>query len=330
MFYFNRAITGIDLGNSIIKVAFCNYRKNRPYVIKALKINLPQDYNINEDLDFCIESTKRSCKFAKIPLSNVAIVANDSWYNSFVIALPDMPKKDLEKALLYEIKRQSNIDLKDIIHDYYPNKKLNNQLEYYVFYADKPKIENILKKFKNHGINVKFIDVEEMTALALYKNIYADDKTIKCFFDFGYLDSKIIFTKEESLIFTRNISSGTKQIKDLLLNSSSQEDNILEILEFKGLNDPNIEEKLKDYLSEILYEIIRTINFFTATYKEPNPSNIIFSGGIFAIPGFFEYFCQNIQYPCILNNVLDLLDYKDEGIKKSGFMFNYAVGVALR
>lgn len=324
-----KAITGIDLGNSVIKVAHCSYRAKKFNIIKALKIDIPHDSNINEDLDFYIESIKRSSQISKIPLNNVAIVANDSWYQSMVVTFPPMPKKELQSAILFEIKRQSDIDITNITYDYYINRKLENGVEYYIFYAEKNKISEVINKFKRHGIKVNFIDVEEMIALALYKSLYADDKTVKCFFDFGYIDSKVIFTKENRLIFSRSTTFGAKHIFDILKNSSDKE-NLLEVFEFKGIQDAKIEALLKEYFFEIFYDIIQTVNFFTVNYREDQPSNILFSGGIFAIPGIYEYFCQNLPYPCILNNVLDILDYNDKKLKDTGFMFNFAVGAALR
>ncbi|MCX7990690.1 MAG: pilus assembly protein PilM [Proteobacteria bacterium] len=329
MSFFRRALTGIDLGNNVVKIALCKYRAGKPVVIKAIKFDLPSDYQINDDLDFCIESVRRVCNSSKIPLNNTAIVADHEWYKNVIITFPEMPKKELEQAILYEIKRQSNLNLENISYDYYPNRVVGKDREYYIFYSEKPKIKEIVNKFRKHNINLKIIDVKEMVSLALYKNLYADDKTVKCFFDFGYLSSKIIFTKGERLIFVRTTGYGVKSIYDILKNNST-ETNLTEVFEFKGINDGKIEELLKDYFSEIFYDTIRTINFFSTTYKESSPSNIIYSGGIFAIPGIHEYFCQNLPYTCILNNVLDLLDYKDEDIRKKGFMFNYAVGVALR
>lgn len=329
MVLFRKALTGIDLGNNVIKIAFCKKRGSKSFIIKAITFNIPENYQIDEDLDFCIESIKRVCKSSNIPLNNCVLVANENWYQSLVVTFPEMPQKDLNSAMLYEIKRRSNLNIENITYDYYPNKNLGKETEYYVFYSEKEKIKMIVNKFKKHNINLKFIDVKEMISLAVYKNLYADDRTVKCFLDIGYLSSNLVFTKEERLIFVRTTTYGVKHILDII-KSSSDNDNLLEIFQFKGISDGKIEEILREYLSEIFYDIIRTVNFFSTTYRESNPSNIIFSGGIFAVPGMYEYFCQNLPYPCILNNVLDLLDYKEEQIRKIGFMFNYAVGAAIR
>lgn len=329
MGFLKKAVTGIDLGNSVVKIALCKKGANKPYVIRATKISLPSDYNVEDDLDFYIESVKRSCVSYKIPLSNCALVANDNWYQSLVVTFPEMPKKDLDNAFLYEIKRQSNLSLNNIIYDYYPNRKIGTETEYYVFYSERDKIRKIVDKFKKNSIYIKYIDVREMIALAVYKNLYADDKNVKCFIDIGYINSKIIFTKAERLIFFRTMGFGLKHLIDVLKNLS-EDSNILEIFEYKGISDSKIESHLRDSFSDFFNDIIRTINFFSTTYRESNPSNILYTGGIFAIPGMYEFFCQNLPYSCILNNVLDLLDYKEEDVRKNGFMFNYAVGAAIR
>lgn len=329
MFFLKRALTGIDLGNNIVKIALGKQSGNKSSIFKAITFNLPEDYQIDEDLDFCIESIRRVCKISNIPLNNCVLVANENWYQSLVVTFPEMPKKDLNNAMLYEIKRQSNLSTENITFDYYPNRSIGKEIEYYVFFSEKEKIKMIVNKFKKHNINLKFIDVKEMISLALYKNLYADDRTVKCFLDIGYLGSKLVFTKEERLIFFRNTTYSVKHILDII-KSSSEKDNLLEVFQFKGITDGKIEEILREYLSEIFYDIIRTINFFSTTYRENNPSNIIFSGGIFAIPGMYEYFCQSLSFPCILNNVLDSLNYKEEEMRKVGFIFNYAVGAVLR
>lgn len=326
---FRRSITGIDIGNRVIKIAFCKNFEKKPSVIKAIKIDLPEHINIEEDFDFCIETIRRVGINNKIPFKNTALVALDNWYESFLINFPKMPNKDLINAITYEIKKRSNIPTNNITFDYYPNRVFDKEIEYYVFYSEKEKIKGVIDKFKKHKIAVKFIDVKEMISLALYKNLYADDRNVKCFIDIGFINSKIVFSKEDRLIFVRNTNFGCEHIFELLKNAS-ETDNMLELFKYKGIYENKIEELLKDYFSEIFYDIIRTVNFFTTTYRENPPPNILYSGGIFSFPGIYEYFCQNLPYTCILNNVLQLVDYKEEDIKKLGYMFNYAVGVALR
>ncbi len=329
MTLFGKSITGIDVGTKTVKIANCIKQGSSYKVLKAHKIDLPEDLNLDSNLDYIIETIRRSCEVSKIPLNNVALVASESWYQSFSVTLPDMPKKELKNALLFEIKRYSGLNISDVTFDYYLNNSLKDKNEYLVYFAEKERIKVIIDKFKSHKINIKYIDVRDLIALALYVEIYADDKQIKCFFDLGYSDFKVIFTKENRFMFSRTISHGVKSIYEILRNTVTEE-NLLELFMFKGLENELIEKILRDYFYEIFNELLRTIKFFAATYRLGEPSNIIYTGGIFAIPGVHRYFCQNIPYPCILNNVLDILNYHDKELRDIGFMFNYAVGAAIR
>lgn len=330
MSFLNRPITGIDFGKKVVKLAHCALDNGNPVVKKASFIELPDDYAEDTYLDIALDSIVRNKKLHNIPLDNTAIICPRDLYASFNVSFPVMPKDELFSALQWEIKRVSNLEPEKVNFDYYPNIKKENETEYLVYYAEKEKINALTGKFKKYGITLRYIDVEDMVHLACFNALYTDDGTVKGFFDMGYSRSKIIIAKGGVLRFNREWDHNLRTIYDKLEKEYLKGTNYKEALEIRGFNDEIVSRILTEYLSELLYEISRSIDYFTANYKLSPPTNVFLSGGFFKIPGVFEFFQKNFAYSTTLNNVLDVAGYDDKNVSQAGFMFNLAVGAALR
>lgn len=330
MSIFNGDVTGIDLGRKYIKLIQCS-RKGAAVVIKrAAVIELPDIYAEDTFLDIALDAITKNKKNHKINLSNVAIVCPKEYYSSINITLPIMPKKELISALEWEVKKASNLDAEYFNIDYYPNKCSEKQTEYLVYYAEKSKINMLISKFNAYKIKLKYIDVSEMADLACYNALYSDDGTVKGFFDFGATQSRFVIAKSGTILLHRTLSYNLKNLYETFKSEIFENLTYKEALELRGFNDPEAEKLLVNYLNDVIFEIMRSIDYFKANFKMPAPTNIFLSGGLFKIPGVFDYFKNNLAYPVTLNNVLELCGYKDEKLCENGYFFNLALGVAIR
>jgi len=327
---FRGDVTGIDLGKKLVKLAQCNVKGNLVVVKKAALIELPDTYPEDTFLDIALDGINRNRKSNKISLNNVALVCPKEFYSSFSVTLPVMPKKELTAALELEVKKVSNLSPELLNIDFYPNKVSEKQIDYIVYYAERAKMDMLTSKFKSYGVKLKYIDVDELSELACFKALYSDDGSIKAFFDFGATKSHFMIAQGTTILLDRPLSDNLKSLYEIFKGEIFEGLTYKEALELRGFKEPTAEKLLTNFLNDVIFELSRSIDYFKANFRMPPPTNIFISGGAFSIPGVFEYFKNNLPYPVTLNNVLEVAGCKDEAICKYGYLFNRAVGVAVR
>ncbi len=327
---FKGDVTGIDLGKKWIKIVQCGRKGGAVLIKKAAMIELPDTYSEDTFLDIALDAINRNRKSNKINLSNVAIISPREYYSSLQVTLPVMSVKELLSALEWEVKKASGIEPELLNVDYYPNRVSEKQVEYLVYYAEKAKIDTLTAKFNAYKIGLKYIDVGEMAEVACFNAIYSDDGTIKAFFDMGASGARLIITKSTSILLERTLSENVKTIYEIFKSEIFENLTYKEALELRGFDDPASEKLLSTYLNDVIFELTRSVDYFKANYRLPEPTNIFLSGGVFKIPGVFEYFKSGLPYPVTLNNVLETCGYKDEKLAEEGYRFNLALGAAVR
>lgn len=327
---FKGDITGIDLGRKYVKLVQCNSKGGSVTIKKAALIELPDSYAEGTFLDIALDAINKNRKINKISLKNVALVCPKEYYTSINVTLPNMPKKELIAALVWEVKKSSNLEPENINFDYYPNIVSDKQTEYLVYYAEKAKMDMLVAKFNAYKIKLKYIDVEDMAEVATFNALYSYDGTLKAFFDMGVTQSRFIIAKSGTVFLHRTLTDNLKNLYEIFKSEIFENLTYKEALELRGFKDPTAKDMLTNYLNDIIFEINRSVDYFKANYRMSAPTNIFLSGGLFKIPGVYEYFKSNLAYPVTLNNVLELCSYKDEKLCECGFCFNLALGVALR
>lgn len=326
----DRHITGIDIGKKSIKLVQCVCKNNTVIIKRAALIELPDNYEEDAFLDVAIDAINKNRKIIKVNLNNIALICPKGLYSSFSVRLPNMPKKELIAALEWETKKVSNLAPEDLNIDYYPNIQSESETEYLVYYAEKSKIDYIMAKFEAYGMKIKYLDVPDMAEVACFNALYSDDGTVKGFFNMGATGSRLLLVSKGSILLNRILVDNLKSLYEDFKNENFEDLTYKDILELRGFNDERAKKKLERYLNDTIFELTRSIDYFKANFKMPPPTNIFLSGGVFKIPGVFSYFKNNIPYPILLNNVLEVAGYKDEALCKYGYFFNFALGAAAR
>jgi type IV pilus assembly protein PilM len=323
MFFLSNNVTGIDIGSKNIKIVSVKSSKDRIYVDKALIIEMPQLSEYDKDgfrISFSLINEYSRKK--DISLKNVAILCPNYLYNTVYLMLPKMKRKqDIKSAILWELKNKYNVEFNDITLDYFEIGEVDNKVEYQVYYAEKNKIEEIQKEAMKLNINIKYIDIDHIAYSMCFNKLYPHDDNIKVLLDIGYQKSLIIFLQKEKILFSRELNLGLINIFNHLTNEE------IKSIKIKGILHTEISESIRHSITEVMLEISKTIDYFINGLKYSAPSSIFCNGGFFAIPGMYNYFKENLPYPVMLNNVLELVNYKGE-FRSNGFMFHLALGVA--
>ena len=219
------------------------------------------------------------------------------------------------------MKSKYGLDPENINIDYFVNDVIDeNIFEYQVYFAEKQKIDEILNNASKFNIKIKYIDIDYIAYSQCFNSLYPQDGNIKILLDIGYQKTMIIFLHNDRILFYRKLNLGLLNLFNLL------DEEEIKIAKVKGLLQEDINKKLIEVVTEIMLEISKTIDYFVNGLKYPSPANIFCNGGFFTIPGVLNFFKENTPFPVMINNVLELLNYKGE-YKSLGYLFHLAVGV---
>lgn len=320
--FFSKNITGIDIGSKTIKIVSVRVSKNKLSIDKALVIEIPDQLEEEKDFRTAFSLINHYAPKKGISLKNVAIFCPSNLYNSVNLIIPPIKKQqDIRSAILWELKNKYNVEPSEVNIDYFLiSSTEDNKFEYQVFYSDRKNIDALQSEALKFNINIKYIDIDYIAYTLCFNTLYPQDENIKVLLDIGYQRCMMVFLIKDKILFTRELSLGLVNLFNHLTNDE------IKTLKIKGILNESVNDIIKKSVTEILLEISKTIDYFINGLKHPAPSNIFCNGGFFAIPGVLNFFKENLPYPVILNNVLELVNYNGE-YKTSGYLFHLALGV---
>lgn len=322
--FITKKITGIDIGSKAIKMLSVKIKNKQFKIEKALIQEIPNDLGEEQNFKAIFSLINQLAIKKSISLKNVAIFCPDNLYNSVNLILPKMQKKqDIKSAILWELKNKFGLDPTAVNMDYFINSyNEDGKVEYQVFYSDKKTIETLQNEAMRFNVNIKYIDINYIAYSLCFNALYPQDENIKVLLDVGYKNCKMVFLLRDKILFIRDLNLGLINI------FSNLTDDEIKAVKIKGMLNNENNKILSNSVTEILLEISKTIDYFINGLKYPAPSNIFCNGGLFAIPGVYNFFKENMPYPVILNNVLELSNYNGE-YKSLGFLFHLALGLSI-
>lgn len=322
--FITKKITGIDIGSKAIKMLSVKIKNKQFTIEKALIQEIPNDLEEEQNFKAIFSLINQLAIKKSISLKNVAIFCPDNLYNSVNLILPKIQKKqDIKSAILWELKNKFGLDPTTVNMDYFINSYTEDgKVEYQVFYSDKKNIQTLQNEAMRFNINIKYIDINYIAYSLCFNSLYPQDENIKVLLDVGYKNCKMIFLLRDKILFIRDLNLGLINI------FSNLTDDEIKAVKIRGMLNNENNKILNNSVTEILLEISKTIDYFINGLKYPAPSNIFCNGGLFAIPGVYNFFKENMPYPVILNNVLELSNYNGE-YKSLGFLFHLALGLSI-
>ncbi len=306
-----RAPIGVDLGSSAIKVV----------QIKGKKVSLAalmDIEDIREDELVLIERLRGF--FKNLGISGKQAVVHIPGREAFIrtTTLPLMPKRELNEAVRWEIKRHLPYPPEEAIFDYVALKTADGIAVTFAA-SEKKNIHSHITPIKEAGLNVIAVDVSPLCLLRALKPKSPGNTVL---LDMGAASTEISIVKNGILRITRTLEKGSHAIKKHFVNLSDEE--------AERLLREGSEEELKDPLYEFTRETFRSIDYYKANFKESTVSEVTLTGGIMINPAIGRYFSKMLDIPVSVPDPFEGLTLADEGIRKLGPRFSVAVGLARR
>ncbi len=285
-------LIGVDIGSTSIKICLLKKTKNG-YQIGAItkkdyEENLLSDGNIIDPAFIAQELTKIVaennivCKDAASALSSYTIITKK-------VALPFLEEEELENSIKLEVEAIVPFPLKDVYYSYYilgVDEEKEDMMDVQIVAVKKEIVDGYITVFRLSGLNLHLLDVDIFGVANIVERLDNQPEFSVVAADIGGSVSNIAIIKGESLEFTREVLLGGKYLTTQIEKSTGLK--YVEAEKKKIMADNDITYLFEDFIFNISSEIVKTINFYTATKPNSIIGKIYLTGGSSILPGLKE------------------------------------------
>jgi len=343
LFLYNRSSSflGLDIGSSLIKVV--QLKKNRKDVILSRygvvktpvgavidgKIQKPEQ--LAGSLKTLINRKTFKGKPTVISVGRENVILRS-------LVLPQMKRKELLKAMRYEVQKHITSSLEEITYDYSKLRCLNgNQVEILIAAVPQDIIQRYMEVMEMAGLYVSAVEVE---ALALIRNFGFDlnkrnhfPEDIVILLDVGAETTGMNVLEGNHYSFSRNLSLGS----NYFIRKVMEKENISQELAEHKLNNHTFLglRGAEDAAAELVREVQRTLNYYLYRNddREMSLKKIFITGGASGFTGLDSYISSKLQIETLLFDPFLYLECDKKisnNIYRDKRFLNVAIGLALR
>lgn len=338
LFTSKKEIFGLDLGSSAIKVVELKPKlRATPTLVTYGSLSLPSGLLQSDSPKAhkeIAEGISEITKKAKVTTKNVVTALPGSAVFTTVIELPSMSDDEVAEAIRWEAKAYVPSPLEEVSLDFKILERKKDKLEVLIIAAPLTLVEKYTEILNLAGLNPVALEIEP---IALIRSLIKADSSCLVILDIGKLSTEISIVDNTIIRLTRNVPIGgnlyTKAIAKVL---KIDEEKAESIKRESGINPGQYGENLKKTLNIIteglIYEINRTLNFYSSK-KRQEVSKIISAGGSANIIGLNEYLTNSLKLEVKIGNPWTDIDYPAilaPTLEEIGPIFAIAVGLALR
>ena len=305
---------GVDLGSSSLKIVELSRKK----ITLAALLEIPPAERVEESA--LIRKLKGFFQEIGVTGRESIIYIPGSYSFIRTIFFPSMPDSELKEAIKWEIKRQIPYPEEEAVFDYI-SQEVPEGIAATIAAAERKNIQRYVSVFKEAGLKVVGVDV---SPLALLRVFAPKDNNNTLLIDIGAKHSEIDIIRSGVIRLTRTVDMGGEFVINYLIGEGVSLEDAGKML-MKAVSD-----EIKEPLDQILREIIRSIDYYKANFKEKVFSRVLFTGGLSLNSHISNYFSKSLGIPVSVPNPFEGYALKDESIRVLGPRFSVAVGLAKR
>jgi type IV pilus assembly protein PilM len=303
-------LIGIDIGSYAIKVVKLKGRPGAYTLEAAVDTKLPREGEgglpVSSHLENLLKAGKVKGREAAAAITGPSLIFR-------YLTLPQMPEKDLDEAVRWEIRKEIAIPASELVTDFvvsgHGGAPEGGKQSVIAFAARKGDANGIIKIFREAGLELKVINVIPTALLAVFnENNDWDAGSNYAMLEMGETSSMLAILKDRRLAFTREITFGGKDLTRSVAGALNlTEPEAEEYKETHGLNIPSGDApKLRDSLNPIIErlcsEIHRSIDYYQAQFRGGALGQVFLSGGTACLKGIDDYISETLGLACFVHD----------------------------
>lgn len=332
-FSFSRTqpLFGLDIGSNSIKIAQLTETKTglrlEKFGLKPLASELIVDGTIM-DQGGVIDSLRELLEEQNMTIKDVAVSISGHSVIVKKISLPTMTESELEQSIRWEAEQYIPFDVDDVNLDFHilgeaEGVEGQNQMNVLLVAAKKDKLNEYTSLINEVGLNAVVVDVDAFAV----ENMYGINYDVKpgemtALINIGASVMNINILKDDTSIFTRDISVGGNRYTEMIqreLNVSYDDAEKAKSLEpIDGINEESVMALVNTTNTEIVSEIVRSIDYFKTTTTYENIDKVALAGGSAKINGLPGLLSERIAIPVEIADPFRKID-----VDSTNFDLNY-------
>jgi type IV pilus assembly protein PilM len=255
------------------------------------------------------------------------------------VRLPKMPKRDLDEAVRWEVKKGIGFPDEAVI-DYVVNDEIREEgktmLSILAFAVRREEVLEHAGILRGASLIPDAIDVYPMALLSAFDYNYASEKGKRyAILDIGASKTTLAVVSSGSLRFTRQIPLGGNDITKIIQDAEGIDFNAAE--EMKVRHAPQldaspevVQNAVKSFIEGISQELRRSFKYYQAQVREGDVKGVLVAGGCSRIKGIAGHIENALGVPTSLYDATRGVKGDTGGISRLSPVIAVAFGLALR
>lgn len=347
MFASKKDIVGIDVGSSAVKlVRLTESRGNFHLVNLGIMPLAPETIVDNTIMDSTsiVEAIQNLMVGMKVKAKRVATSVSGHSVIIRKIMLPIMTEAELEASIQWEAEQYIPFDISEVNIDFQivgPDSKDPSQMNVMLVAAKKDFVNDFVGVFAEAGLEPVVMDIDCFAVENMFDYNYGfvEDEVV-ALIDMGASATSVNVLKGDVSVFTRDIQAGGNLLSEELqkrlgIGSEEAERAKLGSRDIQDVDAESIEEVLNDAIENLVQEVQRSLDFFTATSSEDRVVKVYLTGGVSSSDQIRATLEERLGITVeranpFRNLTINEKEFDREYLDAIGPMFSVATGLAMR
>ncbi|MBW2712510.1 MAG: type IV pilus assembly protein PilM [Deltaproteobacteria bacterium] len=348
----SKGMLGLDIGSSSIKVVEMTSGSKGMELLKLGVVPLPPDAIVQGDflnVSAIVDGIREAVSMSGSNLKNVATSVSGHSVIVKRINLPKMSREELEESLAWEAEQYIPFDVSEVNLDFQilscgDAGEVDETMDILLVAVKKELIDNYTAAIVEAGLNPCIVEVAGFSVENAFEANYdpEPDEAV-ALVNVGSQVVNINVVINGSPAFTRDIATGGSQYTEEIQKSLSIGYEEAERMK-KGdgaagaasqdVIPQEVEQAMRGVTDVLVGEIMRSLDFFSATSEDAQVKRIMLSGGSAKVIGFQSAFQERTNIPVEIMDPLARVTpskfFDSEYLSDIGPSLGVGVGLALR
>lgn len=347
MFASKKDIVGIDIGSSAVKIVRLRESRGTYHLenIGILPID-PETIVDNTIMDSPAVVTAIQSLLGAMKIKSKRVASSVSGHSVIIrkISLPLMTEAELESSIQWEAEQYIPFDISEVNIDFQilgPDAKDPSQMNVLLVAAKKDFVDDYTTVFAEAGLEPVVMDIDCFAVENMFDYNYGFvDGEVIALIDMGASATSVNVLKGETSVFTRDIQTGGNLLSEELqkrLGVSSEEAERAKLgdRDIADVDPDAVDEILSDAIENLVQEIQRSLDFFTATSSEDRVTKVYLTGGASGSEKVREILEERLGIDTEIVNpfrnvTVNEKEFDGDYLNAIGPMFSVATGLAMR
>jgi type IV pilus assembly protein PilM len=347
MFASKRNVIGIDVGTSAVKIVrLLESRGTFSLENVGIMPLAPETIVDNTIMDstVVVEAIRNLLAAMKIKTKQVATSVSGHSVIIRKISLPLMTEAELDASIQWEAEQYIPFDITEVNLDFQilgPDPKDPSQMSVVLVAAKKDFIDDYTAVFNEAGLEPMIMDVNCFAVENMFDYNYGFvEGELIALVDLGASATSVNIMQGDASVFTRDIQAGGNLLgeelqKRLSLSGEDAERVKLGATDIADTDPDSIEEVMADAVDNLVNEVQRSLDFYSANSSEARVTKIYLAGGMSASNRVVSAMEERLGVAVERINPFRNLKINDkqfdmEYLDAIGPMFSVAAGLAMR